>query len=143
MVKYYDHTNLSLHCPIYFYPPHLGNQVVDMEFSGVGLRAYDLALFLQMLLLKLLGEYWRLRPENDFTRKEDERHKLQTELCSNQSPLEEADERGSSERMIGQALECSLLGYSRGIGDCHQMNPQSPEFIDQVCGLMACEMMWT
>ena len=121
-----------------------------MEFSGVGLRAYDLALFLQMILLKLLGEYWRLRPENDPTRKEDERHRLHVKVGS-QIPQEDRNESSlagpgnfeSSERLIGQTLECVLRGYSCGIGDCHQMSPQRPEFIDQVCSLVACEMMWT
>ena len=50
-------------------------QVVDMEFSGVGLRAYDLALFMQMLLLKLLGEHWRTRHKENISQEEEEKEK--------------------------------------------------------------------
>lgn len=36
---------------------HIFVQIIDLEFSGVGLRAYDLALFLEMAIFRVLCSY--------------------------------------------------------------------------------------
>lgn len=115
-----------------------------MEFSGVGLRAYDLALFVQMLLLKLFAEHWLMCPKHHLSReglgnRADNMQQSHDDL----QELKGCKDCESSQRKIGQTLMCMLNGYSKGIGDCPQLDVRNPTFIDQVCGLIACEMMWT
>ncbi len=121
-------------------------QVVDMEFSGVGLRAYDLALLLQMLLLKLLGEYWKFCSQ--------QKRPCHNEQLGGQTSHLDGDGSGCgceagdlsdgelAEANIRRTLNCVLEGYTHGIGDCHALDVHEPLFVEQVCSLVACEMMW-
>lgn len=149
-----------------------------MEFAGVGLRAYDLALVLQMLMFNLLQKLVSHRRDHKEQgskssvkqeKKRDQNEVYQEEKCSlaqqelkscglNLQEKEEEEDEVEKQRgkcsvemgkldqgvaIQGRAMHCALQGYSDGVQDCQEMNACDPVFIDQVCSLIACELMWT
>ena len=74
----------------------------------MGLRAYDLALFLQSIMFQLLLHH----------------HRYGSVACN-----------------LWLAIDAVLRGYSLGLESREMMD--DPLFVEQVCGLIACEFMWT
>ncbi len=88
-----------------------------MEFSGIGLRAYDLALFLQVILFQLLvHHHW------SHGTKVSQLHRLVEMALKGYS-------EGAGQKGVGGAK-----------GDLEE---EDSVFVDQVCSLIACEFMWT
>lgn len=89
-------------------------QVIDMEFAGIGLRAYDLALFLQVVLFQLLVQQHRSN------------HVKTLQLW----------------QVLEVALKGYYEGLEEN-GVPRIAEEDSALFVEQVCSLIACEFMWT
>ena len=79
-----------------------------MEFAGIGLCAYDVGLFLQLVLFQLVHHHY----------------------CGHSHTVS----------ILYHIIHRAIAAYESEMGEKRTRDSQ---FVTQVCGLMACELMWT